>query len=117
MKQTAVEWLVEELNNIKVWTKNDIILQKADILIEQAKEMEKQQIFDAQVDVLSEHIGMEHFRKQRDEGLLEQSKMYNENEVELITNEMVNWTIDNIGNTNPQSGKKFDEILAKYKNK
>jgi len=43
MKQTAVQWLVEELNNIKVWTKNDIILQKADILIEQAKEMEKQQ--------------------------------------------------------------------------
>ena len=34
MKQTAVQWLVEELNNIKVWTKNDIILQKADILIE-----------------------------------------------------------------------------------
>jgi hypothetical protein len=47
MKQTAVQWLVEELNNIKVWTKNDIILQKADILIEQAKEMEKQQIIDA----------------------------------------------------------------------
>ena len=43
MKQSAVEWLVEELNNIKVWTKNDIILQKADILIEQAKEMEKLQ--------------------------------------------------------------------------
>jgi hypothetical protein len=47
MKQSAVEWLVEELNNIKVWTKNDIILQKADILIEQAKEMEKKQIIEA----------------------------------------------------------------------
>ena len=43
MKQTAVEWLVDELNNIKAWTKNGIILSKADILIGQAKEMEKQQ--------------------------------------------------------------------------
>lgn len=43
MKQTAVEWLVDELNNIKSWTKNGIILSKADILIDQAKEMEKKQ--------------------------------------------------------------------------
>jgi hypothetical protein len=34
--------------------------------------------------------------------------------IELITNEMVNWTIENIGNPNPQSGKKFDEIYNKY---
>jgi len=43
MEKTAVEWLVDELNNIKAWTKNVIILSKADILIGQAKEMEKQQ--------------------------------------------------------------------------
>ena len=43
MKQTAVEWLVDELNNIKAWTKNDITLSKADILIEQAKKIEKEQ--------------------------------------------------------------------------
>ena len=57
------------------------------IEIEQAKEMEKQQ------------------------------KGYSEEEVELITNEMVNWAIDNVGNPFPQSGKKFDEVLAKYKKK
>jgi hypothetical protein len=108
MKQTAVEWLEKEMLKPNLSMKD---------ILEIAKEMEEQQIFDAQVDVLSEHIGMEHFRKQRDEGLLEQSKMYSENEVELIANEMVNWAIDNIGNPNPQSGKKFDEVLVKYKNK
>jgi len=56
MKQeTAVEWLVEELNNIKVWTKNDIILQKADILIEQAKEIEKLQI-NSKIDAIYEQV-------------------------------------------------------------
>ena len=44
-----------------------------------------------------------------------QERMYSEEEVELIANEMVNWAIDNIGNPFPQSGKKFDEVLAKYK--
>lgn len=44
-------------------------------------------------------------------------RMYSEEEVELITNEMVNWAIDNIGNQNPQSGKKFDEVLSKFKKK
>lgn len=44
-------------------------------------------------------------------------RMYSEEEVELIANEMVNWAIDNIGNPNPQSGKKFDEVLNKFKNK
>ena len=42
---------------------------------------------------------------------------YSEEEVELIANEMVNWAIANIGNPNPQSGKKFDEVIAKFKNK
>jgi hypothetical protein len=44
-------------------------------------------------------------------------KLYSEEEVELIANEMVNWAIHNIGNPNPQSGKKFDEVVAKFKNK
>lgn len=47
----------------------------------------------------------------------QQERMYSEEEFELIANEMVNWAIDNIGNQNPQSGKKFDEVIAKYKNK
>ena len=36
-------------------------------------------------------------------------------QVELIANEMVNWAIDNIGNSNLESGKKFDEVINKYK--
>jgi hypothetical protein len=47
----------------------------------------------------------------------QQERSYSEQEVELIANEMVNWTIDNIGNPNPQSGKKFDEIMSKFKKK
>jgi hypothetical protein len=42
MKQTAVEWLVEKLDQ-----NFDYV---ADTLIEQAKEMEKQQIIDAHLD-------------------------------------------------------------------
>lgn len=43
-KQTAVEWLVQQMNN------NDFIFDEIDIqLFKQAKEMEKQQIFDAYV--------------------------------------------------------------------
>jgi hypothetical protein len=42
---------------------------------------------------------------------------FSEEEVELVANEMVNWAIDNIGNPFPQSGKKFDEVIAKFKNK
>lgn len=44
MKQTAVEWLVEELIKNKFITKNGGFTNP---LIEQAKEMEKQQIIDA----------------------------------------------------------------------
>ena len=49
--------------------------------------------------------------------MAEKKLMYSEEEVELIANEMVNWAIDNIGNPLPQSGKKFDEVIAKFKNK
>jgi hypothetical protein len=86
MKQSAVEWLIQELRGTD--DKGDFIFQGVinSELIEQAIEMEKQQC-------------------------------YSEEEVELIANEMVNWAIDNIGNPNPQSGKKFDEVMAKFKNK
>jgi hypothetical protein len=40
MKETAIEWLLEELNNGRHLT---------DKLIEQAKEMEKKQIIDANI--------------------------------------------------------------------
>lgn len=57
-----------------------------------------------------------HYCKQAKE-MEDQQKGYSEEEVELITNEMVNWAIDNVGNPNPQSGKKFDEVIIKFKNK
>ena len=47
MKQTAIEWLLEELNNGRHLT---------DKLIEQAKEMEKQQIIDARLSAPSELV-------------------------------------------------------------
>ena len=43
MKQTAVEWLQEQLNKILI----DNQIQQTLHLLEQAKEMEKQQIIDA----------------------------------------------------------------------
>jgi hypothetical protein len=46
-----------------------------------------------------------------------EQKGFSDVEVELIANEIVNWTLDNIGNPNPQSGKKFDEIMSKFKKK
>lgn len=49
----------------------------------------------------------EHYLKQ---------KMFTEEQVELITKEMVNWALDNIGNPDAKSGKKFDEVISKYKN-
>ena len=45
MKQTAVEWLVEQYINKSIITIKDI---------EQAKEMEKEQKIKAQIDVLNE---------------------------------------------------------------
>jgi hypothetical protein len=84
MKQTAVEWLAENIDNLIPYV-NDDSAKKFNELVEQAKEMEKYQ------------------------------QGHSEEEVELIANEMVNWAIDNIGNPNPQSGKKFDEVLNKYK--
>jgi len=47
----------------------------------------------------------------------QREKMYSEEEVELIAHEIVNWTLDNIGNPNAQSGKKFDELLNKFNKK
>jgi hypothetical protein len=42
MKQTAVEWLVEEINKL-----TGLTIQMDEPIIEQAKEMEKDQIMDA----------------------------------------------------------------------
>lgn len=59
------------------------------------------------------------FYAEKEEALKQEKdkKMYSEEEVELIANEMVNWAIDNIGSPFPQSGKKFDEVIAKFKKK
>jgi hypothetical protein len=46
MKQTAVEWLVQEINKINVSTEARIFINK---LENQAKEMEKEQIMDARI--------------------------------------------------------------------
>lgn len=43
MKQTAVEWLLEQLNERKCWADSE----QCKILFEQAKELEKQQIVEA----------------------------------------------------------------------
>jgi hypothetical protein len=48
---------------------------------------------------------------------IKQQKLYSEEVVELVALEMVSWAIENIGNISAQSGKKFDEVLGKYKNK
>ena len=55
MKQTAVEWLVEQISYTT--TKGEIISYHKDIskLVEQAKEMEKEQIVDAYI---TSHISM-----------------------------------------------------------
>lgn len=42
---------------------------------------------------------------------------FTEKEVESICIEMVNWTIDNIGNPNAKSGEKFEQIIEQFKNK
>jgi hypothetical protein len=52
MKQTAVEWLVEEINYHKAWANPE----QLEPLIEQAKEMEKEQIKDAIIISEKEHI-------------------------------------------------------------
>jgi hypothetical protein len=87
MKQTAVEWLYEKIkSNIDAEDGSMNMNWLHDDTFQQAKEMEKEQ------------------------------QGFSDAEVELIANEMVNWTIDNIGNPNPESGKKFDEVLNKHKN-
>ncbi len=63
-------------------------------------------------------VADKYLQKQISTILKEQDKnKFSEEEVELVANEMVNWAIDNIGNPFPQSGKKFDEVIAKFKNK
>lgn len=68
-QQSAVEWLFNELDNILELYPSE--WEKVSKAVEQAKEMEKQQL-------QSEQIAKEHFRKQRDEGLLEQEKQSEE---------------------------------------
>ena len=57
-KQTAVEWLIDELNYIKssstkMYGKVQFIEKELNKLLEQAKEMEKQQIEDAWINSLT----------------------------------------------------------------
>jgi lantibiotic modifying enzyme len=49
MKQTAVEWLVKELESYGNTQFCKIEWEQLDLLIEQAKEMEKEQIMDAYI--------------------------------------------------------------------
>ena len=50
-KQTAVEWLVEEINKQKAWADPS----KLEPIIEQAKQMNKEQIVDSFENYLSYH--------------------------------------------------------------
>jgi hypothetical protein len=90
---TAVEWMISKLPMVN---DNDPYLAE---LIEQAKEMEKQQL-------KSEQIAKEHFRKQRDESLLENfDKKYSEKEVRGLLIKFHNqcpdrWEIDEWFNQN-----------------
>lgn len=77
MKQTAVEWIVEQLEqkgdasvNVSIGRMQISIKEEDYIgLIKQGLEMEEQQSFDAQVDILSEQI------------VKEQERSYNEEDV------------------------------------
>jgi len=55
-KQTAVEWLVQEINKINVSTEARMFINK---LKDQAKEMEKQQIVNAHLIGLIRHLEIE----------------------------------------------------------
>lgn len=77
MKETEVKSIIEFCEKQK---NNDVSSHRGAYLTiikfceEQAKEMGKQKL-------KAEKLAKEHFRKQRDEGLLEQSKMYSKEEV------------------------------------
>ena len=86
MKQSAVEWLVEQL-----------CIEGRKTLINQAKEIEKQRIFDAQVDILSEQI------------VKEKERGYSEEEVENILIEYVK--------TNPTKPYRVISWFQQFKNK
>ena len=86
MKQSAVEWLVEKL-----------CIKDRKTLINQAKEIEKQRIFDAQVDILSEQI------------VKEKERGYSEEEVENILIEYVK--------TNPTKPYRVISWFREFKNK
>lgn len=62
MKQTAVEWLVQEINKINVSTEARIFINK---LEKQAKEMEKEQMEDVWHDSRVEDFGDNYIGKQK----------------------------------------------------
>ena len=55
MKQTAVEWLVEQITTVK-WKMSDVTDRNS--IIEQAKAMEKEQIIDAYYQIGKDHQDM-----------------------------------------------------------
>ena len=63
MKQSAVEWLIEQMNNIKGSSINmngrvQFIEKELNNLFNQAKEMEKEQIIDAYYQIGKDHQDM-----------------------------------------------------------
>jgi len=62
-QETAVEWLVEKINYHKAWANPE----QLEPLIEQAKEMEKQQIIDAWIveDNELQRLSAEQYYKQK----------------------------------------------------
>ena len=58
MKQTAIEWLVEQLDNTTIFSKY-VFLE----IIEQAKEMEKEQIMDAWITTADYHSAEQYYNE------------------------------------------------------
>ena len=79
MKQTAVEWLVEELSDVlgpmDTNSIRDLLLMDA---INRAKEMEKEQMVDFTMDFMGEDNGYESYRRESALDLF--NKTFNTNE-------------------------------------
>jgi hypothetical protein len=107
MKQTAVEWLESKFYEFE--TIYDSLPAGLYKYTQQAKEMEKEQL-------KSEQIAKEHFRKQRDEGLLEQSKIYSEEDMRDAFEYGIASGIYQV-----EKGKKgsmdFEQFIEQFKNK
>jgi hypothetical protein len=83
MKQTAVEWLIDYLKNIKElpFIRQNLNMNEQNILndiIEQAKQMEKEQIMEAYMKAKLEHIDTFGLNVMKNKIINDTEKYYNE---------------------------------------